>query len=172
MAPDWGDGIIVLSPKGKLAGGKVGGDNSAKTETAVAVRQALNRGRVAENEAENQPADRDCPQRRLGDARRFAARDRSAGSSPVIAPDKAGCEPDPSHAASGGATGPAFPAQRAAAVFPPPPGVKAPPELPPASATPAKPSTCDAVIRQPARGKMSGHNHHAAHDWNKTPADL
>ena len=33
--------------------------------------QDLNPGRASENEAENQPADRRCLQRRFGDARRF-----------------------------------------------------------------------------------------------------
>src|SRR5271168_4381920 len=114
------EGIIVLSPEGKMSGKKVGGGNSAKTEAAAAVRTDLNPEKAVGNEAENQPVDRDCRQKRFGDARRFAARDRGACWPGVTAPGKAGCATHPAAGAIRAAAGKLFPVQRAAAVFPPP----------------------------------------------------
>lgn len=126
----------------------------------------------AENEVERTPADTRCQERLSADAPRFAATDWCACSLAVVVPGRAVSAPNPNFAASRAATGRWFPRQMTTAVFQQRLWSKVLPALPPATATPAKPSTCDVAKPRLGQWKMFSRSHHVARDWNNTPAGL
>jgi hypothetical protein len=147
---------------------------------AVAIRQAPEARRIAgqqvipetdvENGVERPTADIRCQERPPADAPRFATTGRSAHWRAAIVPGIAGFAPGPDPAAIHAATDRWFPRQTAAAIFQRRLWATAPPALPPATATPAKPSKCAAAKRPPIQWKMFCHNRRAGRDWNKTRA--